>query len=411
MQTEGRTNHMEGKLTSRELVQQLTAKHYTDAIEGKKRGELVAWASSIVPQEFCEAMGVHMIYPENHAAAVAAKKGAMPLLEHAEADHYSIDNCSYARINLAYITVQDCVYYNIPLPDFVIVCNNICHTIVKWYENLAYELNIPVIMIDTPYVYQKEISQNAIAYIKEQFNMTIKQLEQICKKPFDWDKFDKVMKISEKAALSWKRAMDFTKYDPSPMNGFNLFNYMALIVCMRGKQEAVELFDTIADECEQMIKDGTSQYKADQKFRVLWEGIACWPYLSQNYKKMSEYGMNIVASSYTELWMLLYEAGDLEGMARAYASILNNRDMDRQIEKRADLLEDFKCDGAIYHLNRSCKIMDGWQYQAQREAAKRTNTPFITFDGDQSDPRNFAEAQFDTRVQALSEMMAEKKGI
>ena len=30
-------------------------------------------------------------------------------------------------------------------------------------------------------------------------------------------------------------------------------------------------------------------------------------------------------------------------------------------------------------------------------------------DGDQTDARNFSEAQFDTRVEALAEMMADKK--
>lgn len=400
---------MENKITSRELVQQLTAKHYTDAIEGKKRGELVCWASSIVPQELCETMGVHMIFPENHGAAVAAKKGAMDLLEKAEAQHYSIDNCSYARISLAYLTVQDCVYYNIPLPDFVILCNNICQTIVKWYENIAYELDIPIIIIDTPYNYEYEPSDNSIAYIKEQFNIAIKKLEQICQKPFDWNKFDEVMKISAQAARSWKKASDYTKHIPSPMNGFNLFNYMALIVCMRGKKEAIELFDTISAEFEQMVKEGKSQYKEEQKYRIYWEGIACWPYLSQNYGTLREHGMNVVASSYPDSWMLLYEAGDLDGMARAYAQVLSNTNMERHIDKLCGFIEDFSCDGAIYHMNRSCKVMDGWQYQAQREVSKRTGTPFVSFDGDQSDPRNFAPAQFDTRVQALAEMMDERK--
>lgn len=36
---------------------------------------------------------------------------------------------------------------------------------------------------------------------------------------------------------------------------------------------------------------------------------------------------------------------------------------------------------------------------------ERTKTPFASFDGDQTDPRNFSEAQFDTRVEALSEVM------
>ena len=33
--------------------------------------------------------------------------------------------------------------------------------------------------------------------------------------------------------------------------------------------------------------------------------------------------------------------------------------------------------------------------------------PLATFDGDQADPRNFSEAQYETRVQGLAEVMEE----
>ena len=38
----------------------------------------------------------------------------------------------------------------IPLPDLLICCNNICNTVIKWYENIARELQIPLIMFDMP---------------------------------------------------------------------------------------------------------------------------------------------------------------------------------------------------------------------------------------------------------------------
>lgn len=40
---------------------------------------------------------------------------------------------------------------------------------------------------------------------------------------------------------------------------------------------------------------------------------------------------------------------------------------------------------------------------------KNLGVPYVIFDGDQTDPRNFNEAQFDTRVEALAEMMADQK--
>ena len=37
------------------------------------------------------------------------------------------------------------------------------------------------------------------------------------------------------------------------------------------------------------------------------------------------------------------------------------------------------------------------------------NLPFMAFDGDQADYRNFSEAQFETRIEAFAELMRKHK--
>ena len=71
--------------------------------------------------------------------------------------------------------------------------------------------------------------------------------------------------------------------------------------------------------------------------------------------------------------------------------------------------KDFKVDGALFHSNRSCKGMDFKQYEIQRKLESELGIPSVIFDGDQTDPSVFSEAQYETRVQALVEMMAERK--
>ena len=78
--------------------------------------------------------------------------------------------------------------YWLPLPDLVITCNNICNTLLKWYENLAVELDIPCIVIDVPFNHTMPIPEYAKAYIADQFRNAISQLEVICGRPFDWKK-------------------------------------------------------------------------------------------------------------------------------------------------------------------------------------------------------------------------------
>ena len=73
------------------------------------------------------------------------------------------------------------------------------------------------------------------------------------------------------------------------------------------------------------------------------------------------------------------------------------------------LVEDFHVEGMIYHSNRSCKLMDFRQYEVQRRITEATGVPSVVFDGDQTDPRTFSEAQYETRIQALVEMMEKNK--
>ena len=78
----------------RKLVAELTDKYYDNLNHAHENGKLVAWASSIIPQEFLEAMDIEVAYPENHAAAVAARRAAPDLLAHAEAAGYNNDICA-----------------------------------------------------------------------------------------------------------------------------------------------------------------------------------------------------------------------------------------------------------------------------------------------------------------------------
>lgn len=47
--------------------------------------------------------------------------------------------------------------------------------------------------------------------------------------------------------------------------------------------------------------------------------------------------------------------------------------------------------------------------EVQRQLSKQAGVPFTSFDGDQADYRNYSEAQFETRIQGLVEVMREKK--
>lgn len=93
-------------------------------------------------------------------------------------------------------------------------------------------------------------------------------------------------------------------------------------------------------------------------------------------------------------------------MARAYSgNVYPNRNLNYDVDNMVGLARKFDLDGIIFHSNRSCKLMDFRQYEVQRRVLEACGVPSDDFDGDQTDPRLFSEAQYETRVQALAEMM------
>ena len=102
----------------------------------------------------------------------------------------------------------------------------------------------------------------------------------------------------------------------------------------------------------------------------------------------------------------LYELGDLNPWQLIPVHINQSLNSAALFLK---VVRDGARDGLIMHQNRSCKNMSLLNNEGGQRVQKNLGVPYVIFDGDQTDARNFSEAQFDTRVEALAEMMADKK--
>ncbi len=131
---------------------QIAAKAYSDAMEAKKRGEMVGWCASNFPVENSGDPWTVCLLPGQTRQLVLQQEAAVrECVTRQRGEGYSNDICAYARISLAYAKLKSAPEQDMPMPDFVLCCNNICNCMIKWYENLAKELNIPMFMIDIPY--------------------------------------------------------------------------------------------------------------------------------------------------------------------------------------------------------------------------------------------------------------------
>ena len=152
-----------------------------------------------------------------------------------------------------------------------------------------------------------------------------------------------------------------------------------------------------------LFKKGETTTPFPEKYRVMFEGIPCWPKLPALFKPLKANGVNVTAVVYAPAFGFVYNG--LDEMARAYYKAPNSVCIEQGVAWREGICRDNKVDGVLVHYNRSCKPWSGYMAEMQRRFTKDLGIPCAGFDGDQADPRNFNAAQYETRVQGLVEAM------
>jgi len=172
-------------------MKEIMTAYYIEAKTAEQSGKKVAWITSGGPVEPLIAMDVIPVYPENHGAMIGAAKMGSDLCEKAEAMGYSRDLCSYARADIACAPINGGPIGGLPKPDMLVCCNNICGTVLKWYQVQARHYGVPLFIFDTPFCHT-EFSNEARSYVRRQADEYIVFLENACTCKMDADRMNQV---------------------------------------------------------------------------------------------------------------------------------------------------------------------------------------------------------------------------
>jgi len=399
-------------LKKKKSMKEIMTVYYMEAKTAKLSGKKVAWITSGGPVEPLIAMDIIPVYPENHGAMIGASKMGVDLCEKAEEMGYSSDLCSYARSDISCATVNGGPIGGLPKPDMLICCNNICGTVLKWYEIQARYYNIPLFILDTPFCHT-EYSEEAHKYVRRQIEEYIVFLEEVCGRKMDYAKMDKVGKLSVEGQRLWQAVLDTATNSPSPITAFDAFFHLALIVTLRGTRIAVDYYQNLLEEMNQKVEKGIGAIP-NERYRLLWDNLPIWYRLRWLSNKFADYGASLVADTYTTAWCgtLKYIDADnfLDSMAEAYSRIYLNIGIDEMAENVIEMIDKYNVDGFVIHSNRSCKPYSLGQYDIQKIVQRERDIPCLVIEADMVDERNFAESQIETRIDAFMEMIKEQKG-
>jgi benzoyl-CoA reductase/2-hydroxyglutaryl-CoA dehydratase subunit BcrC/BadD/HgdB len=379
--------------------------HYLEGryVEGVKK---VAWVSSGAPVEPLRALGYFVVYPENHAALCGARKVAVEICEEAEKEGFSMDLCSYARTDIGSAISGKTPVGKIPKPDLLVVCTNICQTILYWFKALSFYFKVPLVIIDTPFIFD-EMEEHQIDYVKRQIEEMMITAEKVAGKSVSFKKLRRVISLSKEAAELWLQIIYTGRAKPSPITAFDTFVHMAPIVGLRGEEITVIYYRKLLKEIEERIKKGIGAIKNEKK-RILWDNLPVWFKLNWLSRYLASKGANIVTSTYTLQWGELAPMIDidrpLESAAKIYLYPLLNRSARSKLETMKRMVKEFDIDGVLLHSDKSCKPYSLGQID-ERNLLVQEGIPAVLIDADHNDMRSYSEEQVKNRLDAFLEII------
>lgn len=398
---------------SAESLKSLTMRYFSQAHKEARAGKPVAWIAIIVPIEILKGFDLVVGVPENHAAACAARGVGAAQAEKAEQQGYSVDLCSYARIDLGtWISGgEGSPTMGLPKPDLVISNNNNCSLLVKWFDVYRRELGIPHFTLDVPFCYAPQTERDT-DYILGQFKELIQLIEKQTGQKFNEEKVREAVRLTNEANRHWKRFLGLAAHRPSGITAFDSFVHMApYITSFRGTQDLVNHMKLLADEAEEDMQQNAFPVPTE-RYRLLWDNIAPWHQLRKMSGRLAELNANVICATYTSCMGTIegsvehyeYDGGDpIAYLARIQNFSVCPYGLQLRYKAMGALIEKFGINGVIFASNRSCKVYSVMQMDLKKMIERDYGIPAVMIDVDHADSRKYSEESAFTRIEALLE--------
>ncbi len=392
---------------------------YTELHARAAQGAFVVWIAINVPAEIFAGFD-NVVYgvPESHAAVNAAKGIGALQCEKAERIGYSMDLCSYARIDIGCVSdnFTDSPTFGLLKPHLLVSNTNNCSLLAKWFDVHHRERGIPHFILDVPFCYAPQKPKDR-DYIVAQFHELIRVIGKMSGQQCDMEKVREAVSLTDEGTGWWKRFLGFAEHRPSGITAFDSFVQMAPFLIARGTPQFVAHYRLLASETAQRVASGDYPVPGE-KYRLFWDNIAPWHQLRDMSETLEKKGANIVGATYTSC------IGGIEGsfdhypyggadplahLARTQNAYVCPHGMPLRTRAMADAVKRLNIDGIVFAGNRSCKPYSVSQFGQQRKMAETFGVPSVMIDVDHADVRKYSRESTFTRLEALVENIDMKR--
>jgi len=387
-------------------IGELIMTYFSKASDAKAQGKPVAWITVFTPVELLYALDVYPIAPEHFGAMCSARGFILDYLQEAEKEGYSQNLCSYSRCSLGYVLSGTSGL--MPPPDILMTFRNSCDVYVKWWQSLHMHLGTPLFVGETPYVLTSEDLNNYVLdYVVKQLEQLVEMIEEKFGLRLDMEKLADIVRLSDKASELWLETLKLRSHRPCPLGGRDSASDIFPLVVMQGTNEAVKFYEELLEEVKEKVSMGEGIVE-NERFRLLFDGIWLW-HAFDLIKYFENKGAVFVYEPYSDAWAYRLDASKpLESIARKILAMGLNVDIDLRTERFLESIKEFQIDGAVLFSNRSCKTWSAPQLVTADILSKEFNVPYLLFEADMADPRQYAEAQIKNRIDAFLEVLGER---
>ena len=409
------------RLETTKLIGPMVDKHWADLRTAKERGEKVAWCSGPM-FIFPYAMGMKCHFMAGYAAYCAGRGAGDQVLEIAEAEGDLIDSCSYHKLHMGMaaavkkgIPIKEEVM--LPLPDLMIT-GRLCPEMSHYAEGMYRRMNIRVAGVDTPPPARDEDIPAFEEFCERQIREDlIPTLEEVCGKPFDYDKLSEMLAILKKTALLRNECWEYTKHRPSPWTLWDYGVSIAPVFYLMGKPETIPYYEKLKAELAYRVENNIGAISPEEKYRIYWDGWLPWGFLGKFSRKFTNLGMVPIVGRYP--WEFFPHPETIEPepdpVKTFVKQVYSNGGLARQNLPNLALpqihkwIEEYKIDGLVMFSSKTCRMWNLGHPDVINAVEKKNGIPGVVIEGDMVDSRMISDAQIDTRLGALMEMMEARK--
>ena len=367
-----------------------------------------------------------IVFPEINSLQAAVRRVAHEYLNEAENYGYSPDICGYVKADVAtQLRGGQHPMGKIPKPALA-VCTNACNTYIKWGEIWERMYGMPMFTLDIPGSRGAGIAsprggddfERDRRYVQGQLTELIALCERVSGRKFDIDRLREHMGWANAMSLGWARVLELNRSRPAVFNALSDGTiYLGVANGFRGAREGADYFTDLVEEMAFKAKEGIGT-SIDEKWRLLFVGVPCYPIFRRFSELFSDWGGVFVNSTY--LWFasgganlgFTYDlARPLESLAEGV--LLGVRDaMDSmffQTNALVGMIDDFGADGVVYHPIKSCRTVSTGLADSRRALMAARDVPSLFVESDMMDRRVVSEAQMKNRIDAFFEGLAARR--